>query len=170
MADSSEIPQYKDLIWPTVEVLRELGGSARIDEISEGVIERLGLNEDQQAIRRRPGDSMSLIDYRLAWARSYLKSIGAADNSERGVWALTEAGRTLRESEIEGLVRKWKRDYSQRKRAEALEVGSEDEVEADVVRDWRGEVIGRLLELAPGASSVWLSDCFGKLGSEMLRS
>lgn len=32
------------------------------------------------------------IGYRVAWARTYLKCFGLLTNSQRGVWAITEAG------------------------------------------------------------------------------
>lgn len=35
----------------------------------------------------------SEIEYRLAWARTYLKGIGALDNPERGVWVTTALGK-----------------------------------------------------------------------------
>ena len=35
----------------------------------------------------------SKVLHRLAWARTYLKKIGAADNSTRGVWTLTDLGK-----------------------------------------------------------------------------
>jgi restriction system protein len=36
-----------------------------------------------------------LIEYRLAWARSYLKGMALLENSQRGVWSTTELGRTI---------------------------------------------------------------------------
>jgi restriction system protein len=35
------------------------------------------------------------IEYRLAWARTYLKGMGLLTNSKRGVWTLTEDGTAL---------------------------------------------------------------------------
>ncbi len=102
------IPQFRDLMFPTLEALRQLGGSARIDEISQEVIDALGFTEEQQALRRKPDHHMSLIDYRLAWARNYLKNIGALENSSRGVWAITEHGRTLDRDQVLEEVKAWK--------------------------------------------------------------
>ena len=35
------------------------------------------------------------IDYRAAWARTHLKLIGAVDNTSRGVWTITDKGRSI---------------------------------------------------------------------------
>ena len=81
LRDLVEVPRFQDLLRPTLESLKDLGGSARIDEIVEAVVEREGFTEEQQAVKRSPGHSMSALEYRLAWARNYLKNIGAIENS-----------------------------------------------------------------------------------------
>jgi hypothetical protein len=43
------------------------------------------LSDEQLAVRRRDGDSMSKFEHRLAWARNELKNIGAITSSARGV-------------------------------------------------------------------------------------
>ena len=35
------------------------------------------------------------VDYRAAWARTDLKSVGAIDNTSRGIWTITEVGRRI---------------------------------------------------------------------------
>jgi restriction system protein len=57
-------------------------------------VELKGFTEEQQAVPYYDGPQ-SQIEYRLAWARSYLKGMGLLDNSARGVWTLTEKGRDL---------------------------------------------------------------------------
>jgi hypothetical protein len=91
-------PAYA-LAWPTIQALRDLGGSARIGEITPAVADLLGLNEEQQAVPHA-GGSRTELEYRLAWARTMLKNMGALENSARGVWSLTELGRTIGETEI----------------------------------------------------------------------
>jgi restriction system protein len=94
--------------WPTLEALRNLGGSGRIDEIVEAVIAGEGFTEEQQGVRRRPGDRMSKIEYLLAWARNGLKQIGAVENSARGVRAITDLGRSLERDEVLARVKAWR--------------------------------------------------------------
>ena len=150
-SQSPYIPPFNELMWPTLQVVQSLGGSARIDEISEGVIEREGFTEEQQQVMRRPDDHMTMIDYRLAWARNYLKNIGALQNSERGVWATTEKGRELQEHEIPDLVREYKREYYRQRKLtqEAEEIPVDEESQED--EDWTEVLLDKLLEMEPSA-------------------
>lgn len=90
----SRLPKEPDLYHPTLEALKALGGSGTVQEMTERVIQREGFTDEQQAIIHR-GGRQSEIAYRLAWARTWLKGVGALENSSRGVWSLTEKGRQL---------------------------------------------------------------------------
>jgi restriction system protein len=165
---TSAIPTQSVLMWPTLEALKELGGSARIDEINQRVIDLEGFTEEQLAIKRRPSDRMSVIEYRLAWARSGLKLIAAIENSARGVWSITETGRTAQGPEqLISAIKQWRAKYVRthnearpqlRAAAKALADSNEAESEADIESeiaedidlDWKSQVINRLLELSPG--------------------
>ena len=80
------------------------------------------------------------MEYRLAWARTYLKKYGLIDNSSRGVWALIDNEidtskldsnkilKTVREA-----VRKPKTDKKQSKK----ELDSEIEEEIEDQIDWK---------------------------------
>ena len=68
-----------------------LGDSASIEELNERVIKDGDFSDEQQAVLHKEGPSTE-IEYRIAWARTYLKGMGLADNSTRGVWSLTEHG------------------------------------------------------------------------------
>jgi restriction system protein len=89
-----DVPQYHELLWPTLTAVSELGGSASIGEIVEAVVKREAFTEGQQAVLHNDGPNTE-IGYRLAWARTYLKGMGLLTNSQRGVWALTEQGTGL---------------------------------------------------------------------------
>ena len=143
-----EVPRFQDLLRPTLESLKDLGSSARIDEIVEAVVEREGFTEEQQDVKRSPGHSMSLLEYRLAWARNYLKNIGAIENSSRGVWAITDDGRRMSDEEIEERIRNWKTEYNwayYEKKRRATEAGDEEEEEGDVPpeADWKERLVSR---------------------------
>ena len=160
---SAEIPTQFELMWPSVVALRKLGGSARIAELADEVINAEGFTEEQQSIKRKPGDHMSKIEYRLAWARNGLKLAGFLENSSRGVWAITDAGRTVdSEDTLLKTVKEqraaYHREYNARKRAEeAQDDGDEsdddldDVIEATVEPDWVDALLDRLLQLSPGA-------------------
>src|SRR4051812_37211591 len=97
-----DLPRYQDLLWPTVVALRDLGGSGSIEESVEQGQEQCAFTEEQQSVLHKDGPTTE-IEYRLAWARTYLKGMGLADNSQRGVWSLTDEGRTATEDRIEPL-------------------------------------------------------------------
>lgn len=164
------IPSHFDLMWPTLQALKRLGGSGRIEEIVESVVEAEGFTEDQLAVRRWPSDRMTKIEYRLAWARNHLKNIGAIKNSARGVWAITELGRSLDEAETLRRVKEWRAEYNRRyqekrRRSESDEDEiAQDEiaqVDADEERDWKDVLLDRLMKLTP--------DAFERLAQRLLR-
>jgi len=83
---AGDAPPYHELLWPALQAVAELGGSASISEIVETVIKREGFSDAQQAVLHNDGPETE-IGYRLAWARTYLKGMGLLTNSSRGVWA-----------------------------------------------------------------------------------
>lgn len=94
MSDGLHIPAYSDLLWPTLRAVREIGNSGTNEEIVERVIANEGFTEEQLTVPANNGRS-GLIEYRLAWARSYLKDMALLENSRRGVWSTTDLGRTI---------------------------------------------------------------------------
>jgi len=97
-----EIPAYDRLLWPTLLALRSLGGSGSNLEIVDRVLSQQGFSEAQQAVLHGDGPGTDLA-YRIAWARTYLKGMGLATNSERGVWAVTERGQSAVEADMQQL-------------------------------------------------------------------
>jgi len=95
MNSSQFIPKYDDFFKPTFQALKELGGSGTVQEIFDKVCELENFSEEQQAILHKDGRPQSEIDYRMGWARYYLKKYGAIENIGRGVWALTSKGKEL---------------------------------------------------------------------------
>jgi restriction system protein len=84
------IPKHTALFNPLIKALRELGGSASIQELENAVGRDLQLSEaDMGEIHK---GNQTRLSYNLAWARTYLKKYGILENSVRGVWALTEKG------------------------------------------------------------------------------
>lgn len=103
VVEEKGFPDLQQLMVMTLEALRRSGGSANIDELDEAVIEIEGVSEEEQAITM-PNDGRPKIRYYLSWARTYLKRGGAIENSSRGVWALTEAGETIRSKKETGAI------------------------------------------------------------------
>src|SRR2546429_4491125 len=104
------IPQYHELMWPALQATKALGGSATVREMYDRVIADGGFSEDQQAVPHGDG-RMSELDYRLHWARTHLKGIGAMENSRRGVWAITDHGRALTEQQMHAETKAWREQF-----------------------------------------------------------
>lgn len=151
------IPKYKELRWATIKAVRALGGSGSIDEIVEKVVEQEQFTEAQQQVLHRDGPRTE-IEYRLAWARTYLKGMGLLVNSSRGVWSLTDAGRAVTSRDLPSLLRAY-RDSRRSKRD--AEMNPDDGVEADAEIDWRDQLLEALLETTP--------DAFERLAQRLLR-
>jgi len=83
-----------------LRALSEIGGSGSIQEIEIKAMDTGGFTREQQTVVHKNGPQ-SEISYQLAWARTILKAAGALNNQQgRGIWALTEEGRTLTEFDM----------------------------------------------------------------------
>lgn len=91
-----KVPTYDQLMNPTIQALKALGGSGTIEEIYNKVTELIDLTDEQLEVLHNPDKGgQTEIEYRLAWSRTYLKKYGILENSSRGVWALTAKGRQI---------------------------------------------------------------------------
>jgi len=94
-----EIPRHDALFWPVVAALHQLDGSADNDQLIEKVGQIIHLPDELTAIPHKSGP-MTEFGYRIAWVKSWLKWGEIVDNPQRGVWVLTEKGRTATEAEV----------------------------------------------------------------------
>ncbi len=99
MVEKSDLPSFEKYFPPTVHAMRSRGGSATIEELEDDVAKQMNLPETLLAIPHK-SCSRSQFGYELAWVRTYLKKAGLAENSERGVWSLTEAGEKISDLEL----------------------------------------------------------------------
>lgn len=158
MVSTVELPKYREYLWPTVCALRAIGGSATIEELNTQVIADQGYTEEQQAVLHGDGPGTA-IEYRLAWARTYLKGMGLAFNSERGVWNLTERGRSVTEEEIDPLRKKYLAQHRKKAAQDKTIDSSRDEDVEEAT--WQEELLDELMRLSP--------DDFERLSQRLLR-
>lgn len=157
------LPKYDALFNPVLSALRDLGGSATNTELDEKVASDLGLAD--QDLEETDTRGRLVFNYRMAWAKSYLKAYGLTDNSQRGVWSLTERGlaeRKVNPAEVKRLV---VREYGERRRSKK-QAGSVEEAasagETGPGEDgWRSTLMDRLRDMEPGA--------FERLARRLLR-
>jgi restriction system protein len=166
-----DVPQYSELLWPAMQAVADLGGSASIGEIVETVIKREAFTDAQQAVLHNNGPETE-IGYRLAWARTYLKGMGLLTNSARAVWALTDEGTALltdpstpddqRREKIRELWSAYLVELRQARKARQ----AQDAAEPDVVGvaeelSWKEHLLDQLMNMRP--------DAFERLARRLLR-
>lgn len=79
---------------PLLQALRDLGGSATPVEARKKIIENEHLSDD--VINETRGKTkVNKFENEVAFARNYLVGAGYIDKGVRGVWTLTEAGKSV---------------------------------------------------------------------------
>ena len=148
-------PQYREFFEPTLKALDELGGSGSNEEIYNRVVSITKLSNDVLDIMHN--FTMTEVEYRLAWARTYLKNYGAIENSKHRVWSLTAKGsKMLKDGTIDI---KEIYSFTANRRGKAIE--SDGEVLETVSVNWREQITNILLNLDPYA--------FERLAQRLLR-
>lgn len=161
MTNVLRVPPHQEMMPQIYQALQELGGSGTIKEIDEKTIELLQL--PQEILDVSHGDSnKSEIEYRLAWARTYMKKVGILENSSRGVWALTPQGRELTSINPDAIVRQvraMRQNQAENVDDDDLE---NDGVEVpDEIQSWRDKLKIVLQSMVP--------DAFERLTQRLLR-
>jgi restriction system protein len=151
MANRAVVPSFDQLMNPTLAALHALGGSASIPELVERVIGDLRC--PREVVEKPHGDrGMTEVEYRLAWARTYLKKFGLLDNSSRAVWSLTPKGLETKAVEPRDVVKSVRAMFAAERNAE--DAGERDIVEAEEtseVASWREKLVTRLLAMPPAS-------------------
>ncbi len=150
------VPPYHEMFNPVLQALHELGGSCSISEMSNRVAQILMLSEED--INTIHKGNLTTLNYRLGWARNYLKNYGLLENSARGVWALTPQGHqteTVDSTEVRQFVQK----LFQQARAERDEAKLEEEDKDSL--SWEDELIQVVQSISP--------DAFERLCQRILR-
>jgi restriction system protein len=150
----SKGPMFLRFVAPIVETLRELGNSGTAGEVTDRVLDRLGISEAEQEETTSNGHSR--VRNQIGWARFYIAKGGYLDASERGVWSLTEKGRTERlDAESVHAMFKAVQKQFHRKKAKAdnnpvlAEEEEDDETAGEEVKDYKARLIDVLRALPP---------------------
>lgn len=146
------VPTHLELMWPTLAALKALGGSGSIEEIFDAMIEQQNFPEELQNQMHTKGN-MTKLEYRAAWARSYLKKdYGALENSSRGVWSITKSGETLTETDLKFGTKKIKpTKKSENQLVETSEPKTPSVIDSNISDEinWREDLLGELRKLHP---------------------
>jgi len=159
-ATKDDVPSFKELLSPVLEALHELGGSGSIDEITQTVIELKDIPDEIAEILHNPDrSSRTELEYRLAWARTYLKKYGLIDNPNRGVWVIRSDKTDVTDIDPVEVTRHVRQKQREERGEEEKKV---EETESKELQSWREELHQILTqELQP--------DAFERLTKRMLR-
>ncbi len=143
--------QFVRYFGPLLDALRALGGSGSPDEVVERIAADLKLSDELQNELLPSGEPR----YRnqVHWARFYLVREGLLDSSRRGVWSLTERGRstTLTYRQAHEIFLKWVRIFQEQRRAKAMKAEPPEEIVAEAAattpEDYRSAVMDVPLKL-----------------------
>lgn len=162
----SNLPSFDELIIPTLKALIELGGSGSIEEINSKVYEIYKISDEILNIPHGENETLSEVDYRLAWSKTYLKKYGLLENSSRGVWALVNQNVDISSLNYTEIV-KTVREQEKLNKKEAKNTKKENEIEEEITEEvenseeWKEELLNLLYNITPAA--------FERLSQRILR-
>ena len=166
MNNNDQMPRYHELMNPLLEALHELGGSGSIEEIAQKVVELSDLPENLLNVSHNPEkSSQTEIEYRLAWARTYLKKYGLLENSERGIWLIVPEKRDVKSVDPQEVVKTVRAEHKEQKQAIDKEKSPEDDSDLEIPEEtesWRSTLHHVLInDMSP--------DAFERLAKRILR-
>jgi len=151
-----KLPRFDAFFNPLLNALKTLGGSGTIEEINSKVAQLVGLSDNQLEIMHDSNrGGRTEFEYRLAWTRTYLRIFGLIENSSRGVWAITAAGRNIQNVDEKEVVK------SVREQMRARHSEYSDEQDESLELSWEDDLLKTLLKMDPSA--------FERLVQRMLR-
>lgn len=156
--ENDVVPKFHQLLYPTLRALIALGGSGTNEEIHDGVVTDLKL-PDAVVNVIHVNQKMTSLAYRLAWARTYLKLFGAIESTTRGVWAISDKGKALKEQDCEQIpatVRKLPTNKKQ-----VVGASLDEEPPAAEGEEWIEQLIDAIKAMKP--------DAFERLSMRLLR-
>jgi restriction system protein len=163
MATHDQMPTFDQLMNPLIQALHDLGGSGSIDELSSRVAEITGLPDEVLSIPHDPErSSQTEVEYRLAWARTYLKKFGLLDNSGRGVWLIVPDKKDISKVVPKDVVRTVRDMAKKDRKAKPSEAKETEEDVPEGTESWRTQLFQVLTQdIKP--------DAFERLVKRMLR-
>lgn len=120
---------------PTLDALRQLGGSGKPKEVVEQISKNLNIPDNVLEETMKSG--ILRFQNQVAWARQYLVWEGYLDDNTRGVWTLTRLGykTQLNEDKARQIFLKWV-DIHQKSRKEKSEkeiIEEQEEIKPEVI-------------------------------------
>ena len=143
-----EAPTFDELMDPTVQALRRLGGSASIDELVPEIVRLLALPQEVADVPHGTTGRTEL-EYRSAWARTYLRRAGFVENSERGIWALTPEGAQVGTVDGRQIARDIARQFQSERVTDNESAGAPATEEPEAALSWQDKLLAVLQAMDP---------------------
>jgi len=83
-------PEFLKYINPVLKTLQSNGGAGNSTDVIEQVIAKIGVSEKE--LEETTSNGQSRVRNQIQWARFYLFKAGLIDNSQHGIWRLTNEG------------------------------------------------------------------------------
>jgi restriction system protein len=143
-----EVPQFDELMAPTLQALKKLGGSASIDELVPEIVHIMGLAQEIADIPHG-NTGRTELEYRSAWARTYLRKAGLIENSERGIWALTPRGAQTEAIDGRKIARDVGRQFQADRAAAGEPAAPASAAEDEAASTWQEKLLSVLQAMDP---------------------
>ncbi len=139
-------PKFLRFVIPVIDVLKERGGSGKVSEVQDAVIELLDIPENELEETLKSGDSR--VRNQIAWARFYLSKSGYLGSSQRGVWTLTEKGlkSELNDQDVYDMFKNVREIFKKNQDVKQVDVEDEETIEG---YGHRKELLNLLQSLPP---------------------
>ena len=163
---SIEVPTFDELMWPALQALKSMGGSATNEKLLAKVIELEGYSPEVQAFQHTD-NRQTKLNYNLAWAKTYLKRFGAIENSTRGVWSMTKDGEQMTAADVLSVPGRVRKQVTEEKRAREIARAEEGptDIEAEDVEATEPYWKDQLLNVLRGIPAA----AFERLAQRLLR-
>ncbi len=139
-------PKFLRFVIPVIDVLKVLGGSGKVSEVQDAVVELLDIPENELEETLKSGDSR--VKNQIAWARFYLLKSGYLESSQRGVWTLTEKGlkSELNDRDVYDMFKNVRETFKRNQDVKQVNVEDEETIE---VYSHKKELLNLLQSLPP---------------------
>ena len=159
--EQAGLPKWDDLMWETLQALRDMPMPVTINAASDAVSDRLNLTDDQRSIPSHD-QRWSYVRFQVGFVMSDLKGIGALDQPKRRLYNLTADGTDLSKEDMVHRHARRNQEIRERKRARKATVDAPvDPDEADGIAEanqpdehelsWRQELLEALKNVSPAA-------------------
>jgi restriction system protein len=153
-----------------------MGGSGKNADILAKVIELEKPAPEVQSLLQNESGNETKLGYNLAWAKTYLRKVGAVTNSEKGVWSLTNDGEKLTAADVALIPGRVQKMLADEKLAKGIGTGGEEQAGETIVPNsipaaalnpdeldtaWKNQLLTILKQMPP--------DRFERLASRMLQ-